>query len=74
MGMTSVLSQILVFGILLFLAIGSGVLAWDGLALAVGRARQGGAGERWARLKLVAGLIGVGLAVWLAVGYLNQVR
>ena len=72
--MNSLLSQVLVLGILVFLALGSGVLVWDGLAVGFGRHRPGGAGVGWARLRLVAGAVGVGLAIWLAAGYLTRVH
>lgn len=74
--MDSILSQILVFSILIFLAVGSGVLAWDGLALGFGRAHAGGsAAFHWrARVRLAAGLLGVALAIWLAAGYITRVH
>jgi len=72
--MESILSQILIFGILLFLVIGSGVLFWDGLALSFGPGHPGGGGVRLARVRMVIGLLGVALAVWLATGYLTRVH
>jgi hypothetical protein len=75
--MESILSQLMVFGILLFLVIGSGVLFWDGLALSVGHGRTGGGGGggvRLARVRMVFGLLGVALAVWLATGFLTRVQ
>jgi hypothetical protein len=72
--MESILSQLLVFGVLVFLAVGSGVLFWDGLALGFGHGRSGGASVRLARFRLIAGLLGVALAVWLAAGYLTRVH
>jgi hypothetical protein len=72
--MESILSQLLVFGILVFLLIGSGVLFWDGLALSFGHGRSGGTSARLAHARLVFGLLGVALAIWLAAGYLTRVR
>lgn len=72
--MESILSQLMVFGILVFLVIGSGVLFWDGLALSVGHGRTGGGGVRLARVRMVFGLLGVALAVWLATGFLTRVQ
>jgi hypothetical protein len=76
--MESILSQLMIFGILLFLVIGSGVLFWDGLALSFGHGHShghsGGASVRLARVRMVFGLLGVALAVWLAAGYLTRVQ
>ena len=72
--MESIVSQLLVFGILVFLLLGSGVLFWDGLALSFGHARPGGTSGRLAGARLLLGFLGVALTLWLAAGYLTRVR
>jgi len=73
--MTSTVSQILAVGILVFVAIGSGVLAWDGFAAGVGRERAEAAREvRRARVRLATGVVGLAVVLWIALGMLTHAR
>jgi hypothetical protein len=65
----------LLVALLAFMALASGVLMWDGLAAAVGHARELDAGElRRARLRLAAGAAGVAVVLWLAFGLVTRAR
>jgi len=71
--MTSGLSQILLFGLLLFLLVGSGVLVWDGLATGYGHGRAAAMGRaEHARARLAAGIVGFAIAAWIALGMLTH--
>jgi len=70
--MTSTMSQLLVAALLLFVAIGSGVLVWDGLAVGVGRTQGSPAEVRRARWRLAAGALGLAAVLWLALGILTH--
>lgn len=73
--MTSTMSQVLAVAILVFVAIGSGVLVWDGLAAGVGRHAAGSTSEiRRARARLAAGVLGLALVLWVALGLLTHAR
>ncbi len=66
----SLVSEILVAGILAFVGTASAMLVWNGLAgELVGR--QAGA-VRHARARLVVGALGFGLALWIALGFLTH--
>lgn len=73
--MSSTMSQVLAAALLAFVAIGSGVLVWDGLATGVGGGRAEAAREvRRARARLAAGVVGLALAIWIALGLLTHAR
>ncbi len=73
--MTSTMSQVLAVAILVFVAIGSGVLVWDALAAGVGRHAAGSDSEiRRARVRLAAGVLGLALVLWVALGLLTHAR
>lgn len=67
----SLASEILVAGILAFVGTASAMLVWNGLAGGLA-GRQGGA-VRHARARIVVGVLGFGLALWIALGFLTHV-
>jgi hypothetical protein len=71
--MTSGLSQLIVFLLLLFLLVGSGVLVWDGLATGFGHGHAAALhGTDHAKGRLAAGIVGFAIAVWIALGMLTH--
>lgn len=73
--MTSGLSQFIVFLLLLFLLVGSGVLVWDGFATGFGHGRSAALHDAdHARGRLAAGIFGFAIAVWIALGILTHAR
>lgn len=64
------LALALFVGIVAFLGIASGLLAWDGFA-AAGRVAAP-AQRRRARLRLGVGIAGLAVALWLALGLLGH--
>ncbi len=72
--MRSLTSVVLAAGILLFVALASVILVWDGLAAELSPAR-GDTRPRWkSRLRLAVGVLGFSLAVWLGLGMLTHAR
>jgi hypothetical protein len=69
------MSTALMIGILVFVAVASGVLLWEGLAA---RAAEGHAGTgrdlRRARARLAVGAIGIAIVLWIALGLLTRAR
>jgi hypothetical protein len=74
--MTSGLSEFIVVMLVLFLAIGSGVLLWDGLATGALRHGHGAAlhDPEHPRARLVAAIVGFVIAAWALLGLLSSVR
>jgi hypothetical protein len=66
-------SGILAAAILVFVAIASGVLLWDGLAVAGAHGHPGAGREvRRAHARVVVGVIGLALVLWIALGILTR--
>ncbi len=72
---SSTLSRVLAGAIAAFVVIASGFLLWEGLAGSMAR-RQPAAGRelRDVRLRLVVGMIGIAVALWIALGMLTHAR
>lgn len=67
------MSRILVAAILVFVAIASGVLLWEALAVGVApRHQETGRGLRRARARLAVGVIGLAIVLWIALGMLTR--
>ncbi len=72
---TSIASRILAFATMAFIALGSGLLLWDGLAAEFGRGRDKAVRpSRNARLRVVVGAIGFAIACWIGLGMLTHAR
>ena len=75
--MTSGLSEFIVVLLVLFLAVGSAVLLWDGLASgALHHGHHGAAihDTEHARMRLVSGIVGFAIAAWVLLGMLTHAR
>ncbi|BDG02285.1 hypothetical protein [Anaeromyxobacter oryzae] len=69
----STLSRILAGAIAVFVVIASAVLLWDGLAGSMAAHRPAAGRElRAVRLRLVVGVIGIAVALWMALGMLTH--
>lgn len=67
------MSGILAAAILVFVGIASGVLLWDGLAVAGARGHPGADREvRRAHARVAVGVIGLALVLWIALGILTR--
>ncbi|HSN91364.1 MAG TPA: hypothetical protein VLS93_09055 [Anaeromyxobacteraceae bacterium] len=68
----STTSTLLAAALLVFVAVASGVLVWEGLATGLGQRAPEGA-PRWrVRLRFAVGVLGFGLALWLGLGLLSH--
>src|SRR5574341_398069 len=74
--MTSGLSEFIVVLLVIFLAVGSGVLLWDGLAAGGLRHGRGAALQDadHARARLAAGIVGFAISAWALLGLLTHAR
>lgn len=71
--LTSIASAVLALAILAFVALVSGVLLWDGLAVELhGHGAAVGRQTRLARLRIAVGAIGFAIAAWVALGLLTH--
>ncbi len=69
------MSRILVTAILAFVGIASGVLLWEGLAVGVTHGHAEPGREPWrARTRIVVGVTGLAIVLWIAFGLLTRVR
>jgi hypothetical protein len=65
-------SIVLGAAILVFVGIASGVLIWEGLASGLGRRTAAGAPGWRVRIRFAIGVLGFGLALWIALGLLTR--
>jgi uncharacterized iron-regulated membrane protein len=66
-------SRILAVALLVFVAIASGVLLWEGLAVAVAHGHPRTDREvRRARARLAAGVMGLAIVLWIALGMVTH--
>lgn len=67
------MSRILVAAILAFVGIASGVLLWEGLAIATAHGRAGPDAEvRRARARVAVGVLGLAIVLWIALGIITH--
>jgi hypothetical protein len=71
--MSSAMSVVLVAGILAFVAAASALMTWDALAHGIGRRPLATDAERWRTVaELAVGVLGLSIALWLALGMLAR--
>ncbi len=67
------MSRMLVAAILVFVAIASGVLLWEGLAVAATHGHPGMDREvRRARARAVVGVLGLAIVLWIGLGIITR--
>ena len=65
----------LVAAILVFLAVASSVLVWDGLATGLAHGHELAHGELWrARLRFTTGVFVLAMVLWTGLGLLTHAR
>jgi hypothetical protein len=71
--MVSRSSVVLFAAILAFVASASAIMVWDALAQGVGRSSLATGAERRRRIaEIVVGVLGIAIALWLALGMLSR--
>lgn len=67
------MSRVLLISILVFLAVASSVLVWEGLAMGMGRASAPAGRDLWrVRLRFAVGVIVFALVLWIAFGLVTR--